>query len=156
MDRNTGFLRYWTLSNVPLFLLAAPMLAILTRSGIDILRLSLPGRRHDGGAKGKRRQAPPRALAGAARQGLGPPPPEHRLLVGAMAAVQVLLALLAFTSYHVQIITRISSGYPVWYWWVAGCLVDGRRAALGKGVVVFMAMYAMIQGVLFASFLPPA
>lgn len=81
---------------------------------------------------------------------------ECRLLVRTLAAVQTLLAVLAITNYHVQIISRISSAYPVWYWWVASCLVDKQRQNLGYGVVVFISMYAMIQGGLFASFLPPA
>jgi phosphatidylinositol glycan class V len=79
-----------------------------------------------------------------------------RLLVRTLAAVQTLLAILAITNYHVQIISRISSAYPVWYWWVASCLMDRQRQNLGHGIVVFISMYAMIQGGLFASFLPPA
>lgn len=85
------------------------------------------------------------------------------------AAEQVLLAVLAVSTYHVQIITRISSGYPLWYWWLAQLLIGGdgdmqqqqkkqqqKKKQLGKGIVVFMVMYAAIQGVLFTSFLPPA
>jgi phosphatidylinositol glycan class V len=79
-----------------------------------------------------------------------------RLLVRTLAVVQTLLAVLAITNYHVQIISRLSSGYPVWYWWVASCLMDKQRQSLGYGVVVFITMYAAIQGGLFASFLPPA
>ena len=77
-------------------------------------------------------------------------------MVGSMAIVQLALAALAVTTYHVQIINRISSAYPVWYWWVAGELVYEPRTGFAKNVVVFMVMYAMIQGVLFATFLPPA
>lgn len=79
-----------------------------------------------------------------------------RLVVRSMAFAQVLLVILAFTSYHVQIITRLSSGYPAWYWWVAASLRNAKTRQMGSGFVVFMVMYAMIQGVLFASFLPPA
>lgn len=61
---------------------------------------------------------------------------------------------MATLNHHVQIITRISSGYPVWYWWVADRVV--RRDVWGKRVVVFTVMYAGIQGALFTSFLPPA
>ncbi len=75
-------------------------------------------------------------------------------LVQSAAVTQVVLAVLAFTSYHVQIITRLSSAYPLWYWWVAGLLVRGDKT--GGRVVVFMVVYAVVQGVLFASFLPPA
>ena len=82
--------------------------------------------------------------------------PRLTTLVQCMAAIQILLAVMAFTSYHVQIVTRISSAYPVWYWWLVQGLVGGTRAKLSGGLVVFMVMYASIQGILFASFLPPA
>lgn len=61
---------------------------------------------------------------------------------------------MATLNHHVQIITRISSGYPVWYWWAADRVVRGD--VWGKRVVVFTVMYAGIQGALFTSFLPPA
>ncbi|KAL2162086.1 hypothetical protein VTH06DRAFT_7871 [Thermothelomyces fergusii] len=128
---NVGFLRYWTLSNLPLFLLAAPMLAILLKSGTDTLRgRSVPAAD---------------ASAGSARL---------LSLVRSAAAAEVLLAVLAITTYHVQIITRISSGYPTWHWWLAGRLVRGEKA--GSRIVTFMVLYASVQGALFASFLPPA
>lgn len=81
---------------------------------------------------------------------------QFRLFVRALAATQTILAVLAVTNYHVQIISRLSSGYPVWYWWVAACLMDKKRQRLGYGIVMFVTMYAGIQGGLFASFLPPA
>jgi phosphatidylinositol glycan class V len=76
--------------------------------------------------------------------------------VRALAGSQVVVAFLAITTYHVQIITRISSGYPVWYWWVATCLMDKRRQGYANVIVTFMVMYGGIQAGLFASFLPPA
>ena len=79
------------------------------------------------------------------------------------AAPQIALAALALTSYHVQIITRLSSGYPVWYWWVALLTLDDRKTCLlgrkwGIASVIsrWMMIYAIVQGGLFASFLPPA
>lgn len=72
------------------------------------------------------------------------------------ATAQVLLALLAVTNYHVQVITRLSSGSPLWYLWLAHRLSSRETSDGGKGVVRFMIMYAAIQGALFASFLPPA
>lgn len=77
-------------------------------------------------------------------------------LIQSTAAAQVMVAALVFTSSHVQIISRISSGYPLWYFWLARCLSDKTKAGFGNGFVMFMLMYAAIQGVLFASFLPPA
>lgn len=128
--RNVGFLRYWTLPNVPLFLLAAPMLYILTKSGLDQIVSSTV------------------AHSGEATQVAG--------VLQSAATAQVLLALLAVTNYHVQVITRLSSGSPLWYLWLARRLSSRETSDGGKGVVRFMIMYAAIQGALFASFLPPA
>ncbi|KAK4666011.1 ER membrane glycoprotein subunit of the GPI transamidase complex-like protein [Podospora pseudopauciseta] len=129
---NVGFLRYWTISNLPLFLLATPMLAILVRSGVE--------------------------QPTSARQPVIAAKPVESAqltsLIQSAAAAQVVLAVLAIAMYHVQIITRISSGYPLWYWWVAGSLIRGEK--VGGYIVKFMVLYALIQGVLFTSFLPPA
>jgi phosphatidylinositol glycan class V len=81
-----------------------------------------------------------------------------------LAIPQGLLAIMALTSYHVQIINRISSGYPLWYWYLTSLALPptelfqptwtGRRLFLvaAQG----MAIYGLIQAVLFGSFLPPA
>ncbi|KAF5010881.1 hypothetical protein FDECE_2975 [Fusarium decemcellulare] len=121
---DVGFLKYWTPNQIPLFILAAPMLTILIKSGIELV--GEPSR-------GLRTMAP-----GTNDQ--------CRLLVRTLAVMQTLLAVLAITNYHVQIISRLSSGYPVWYWWVASCFLDKQRQGLGYGVVVFITMYAAIQG----------
>jgi phosphatidylinositol glycan class V len=78
-----------------------------------------------------------------------------------LAVPQGLLAVMALTSYHVQIVNRISSGYPVWYWYLVSSAMDsfqdhrkGRRGLVNAAQT--MVAYALIQGVLFGSFLPPA
>ncbi|KAK1458561.1 mannosyltransferase [Colletotrichum cuscutae] len=143
LGRGVGLFRYWTLSNVPLFVLAAPVLRLLMVSGWEVIN------RPSGLARSPTAEKQRQGQSGM-----------KSVLVGSMAAAQLLLAALAITTYHVQIITRIASGYAVWYWWVAGCLLDhganGKRRDVGGKVVIFSVMYAMIQGVLFASFLPPA
>jgi GPI mannosyltransferase 2 len=79
------------------------------------------------------------------------------------AVSQSLLAVMALLSYHVQIITRLSSGYPLWYIW----LLSSIKVAKGKSrtyryftkpsiIIRWMVVYAVVQGALFASFLPPA
>lgn len=128
--RNTGFLRYWTVSNIPLFLLAAPMLCVLVKSGLDLL-------------------IPSTEVQSVEDTGLAS-------MIKSAAVAQLLLTVLAFTSYHVQIISRLSSGYPLWYLWLARRLFHQKTTGGGTGIVTFMVMYASIQGVLFASFLPPA
>ncbi|KAL6854643.1 family 76 glycosyltransferase [Trichoderma novae-zelandiae] len=131
---NNGFLKYWTPNQLPLFLLASPVLTLLIKSGLQVSR--------------------------SFGQGLGRATPvveeSYHSFVLTLAVVQTLVAVLAITNFHVQIITRLSSGYPVWYWWVANSLADGQTRKTGSMVVVFMVMYAGIQGGLFASFLPPA
>lgn len=82
-----------------------------------------------------------------------------------LALPQVVLATLAVTHYHIQIVNRISSGYPLWYWFLASSLVTENRSKtsltppslISSHVIIrVIVMYALIQGCLFASFLPPA
>ncbi|KAH6608817.1 glycosyltransferase family 76 protein [Trichoderma cornu-damae] len=131
---NNGFLRYWTPNQLPLFLLASPVLTLLIKSGLEVSFNSGRG------------------------LGQGAPVVEatHRTFLLTLAVIQTLVAILAITNFHVQIINRLSSGYPVWYWWVASNLSNDKTRKTGSIVVVFIIMYAGIQGGLFASFLPPA
>jgi phosphatidylinositol glycan class V len=136
--RNVGPFRYWTVSNLPLFLLAGPSLWLLTYSAIDVLRY--PARLAPG-------MSPARAGAG------GISSIQKRIIIS-LAVPQLVLAILALTSYHVQIITRLSSGYPLWYIWLASKLQDEpKRASLA---IRWMVLYAMLQAGLYACFLPPA
>lgn len=79
-----------------------------------------------------------------------------------LAAAQLILATLALTSYHVQIISRISSGYPLWYLYLASQMVNRSPMTPAgisfsvKHVIVWMVVYALLQASLFAAFLPPA
>lgn len=138
-----GFFRYWTLSNVPLFILAAPMLAILCLSSISALDASSP------------------------IQSLLPIPTSN--VLKRLAILQLVLASIVFTTANVQIITRIASGYPLLYIWIAQLVQSEQRAIVTSGksktkhgreyaqmITRWMVMYAFIQGGLYASFLPPA
>jgi phosphatidylinositol glycan class V len=88
-----------------------------------------------------------------------------------LALPQIVLASMAFTSFHVQIITRLSAGYPLWYLVLSsevlntssmqGSLDRGStwgfdRQRLAKWTVRWMVVYGLVQGALYASFLPPA
>ena len=149
-SRGVGFLNYWTPSNLPLFLLATPMLYIQLRSGIWALqgRLNFETSVNKGGQE---------------KIDVRPPLRIDHAIAGDFAIPQIALAALALTSYHVQIITRLSSGYPVWYWWVASLTLENQRISWkgrewGTAMVIsrWMIIYAIVQGGLFASFLPPA
>lgn len=173
----TGLFRYWTLSNIPLFLLAAPMLVLLFTSSIWAFQLNArlttsPTHNVDHyQTTDKERQLAARTIR----------------LLKSIAVPQTLLAVTALTSFHVQIVNRIASGYPVWYIFVAWGVVEQMKKSGGKAKTVMgnrkvgkkeakmretwkswlaanwpmvtvrgMAMYALVQTVLFASFLPPA
>lgn len=152
--RNNGFLRYWTLSNIPLFVLATPMLAIMARSAYwACWEVSESANFRNKPIKSKERHvAFPRLQSSQT---------ELRGLMIRLALPQAVIALFALTSSHVQIITRLSSGYPVWYWWLADMVVtesgkDGQKRCHVMVICRWMVMYAIIQGGLYASFLPPA
>lgn len=132
------------------------MLLVLLKSGVWGLRLSIAG--------GNRDERP------LEKDGwLGPNTTETTIdsrLLSQLATTQILLAGMAIVGYHVQIITRLSSGCIVWYWWTAAKILDEGASSNGDGgdggggggswILKWMVMYGLIQGVLFAGFLPPA
>ncbi|GIZ44919.1 hypothetical protein CKM354_000810300 [Cercospora kikuchii] len=153
-----GFLKYWTLSNAPLFALTVPMLVVLvctgyaalSKTGIDSL------------------VEPPRSAKEDRAQGQSNGDGLFRFIMSRLALPQLVLALLALTSFHVQIINRISSGYPVWYVVLAIIIQDDKETMKvdssavrfirghAQSLVRLSVMYAMVQGGLYASFMPPA
>lgn len=157
--RGVGLLGYWTISNIPLFLLAAPMLYIMMHSVIwawgseqSVLRRIDTKKGSIGGKANPVVENESATIAASRRNVL------RRLLVP-----QLALAIMALTSYHVQIITRLSSGYPVWYWWLTRLVLSeekvymfGSNWHIARMISSWMVGYAVIQGGLFASFLPPA
>ena len=134
-SRNVGLFRYWTLSNLPLFLLAAPALVILSYSAIDLMYA-------------------PRLLSTVKPKSSEKVSLRDKTTVVALALPQLLIAILALTSYHVQIITRLSSGYPLWYIWLASRMES--RARMTQITIRWMVVYALLQAGLYAGFLPPA
>ena len=154
--RNLGFLKYWTMSNIPLFLLAAPMLYILTRSAIwGCGWYELFGDASKKPTKPSTHEKPGRESNSTSFT--------KRSLIRQITLPQAALVTLTMTNFHVQIVTRLSSGYPVWYWWLASMMLDdddvqafGRRWKPAKTTVRWMIIYAIVQGGLFASFMPPA
>ncbi|KAF2151102.1 glycosyltransferase family 76 protein [Myriangium duriaei CBS 260.36] len=144
---NVGFLKYWTLSNLPLFLIALPLLALLSATAVaNIWPYVQALGTHSAGSR-------PSLVSSAAT-----------------AAPQLALAVLALTSFHVQIINRIASGYPTWYVILAVTVVGQKGAKqdssqvlsflqsrrVQRRVVKGMMIYAVVQAGLYASFLPPA
>jgi phosphatidylinositol glycan class V len=159
-----GFLRYWTLNNLPLFLLAGPMLVIMLCTGYIGLF--------------KSRVAASACSRSQNVKGLQFEETVFSHVTPRLALPQLILAATAATSFHVQIINRISSGYPVWYILLAIAMSTsstgwGKPTAQKRiptsaksglllqqkhlgWIVRGMVMYAIVQGGLYASFLPPA
>lgn len=164
---HVGFLSYWTLNNAPLFLLAAPMLVVLIATGAAGLL----------NARGIFSESSTISPASAHDKSQSESNDSTTALTAhilpRLAVPQLILSLMALTSFHVQIINRISSGYALWYIVLAAALnalnedgsSSGGGGVLGSVVgsrkrvevlVRVMAMYAVVQGGLYAAFLPPA
>lgn len=153
---HVGFFAYWTPNNIPLFLLAAPMIALLFITALSALL--------------NPSQLSASASASPDTKSKPTSSPETKLfkhIVFQLAIPQIILATMAVTSFHVQIINRISSGCALWYIVLAIILNDQRPngqsgfLALLNGrksqvLVRLMAAYAIVQGGLYAAFLPPA
>ncbi|KAI9789235.1 MAG: ER membrane glycoprotein subunit of the GPI transamidase complex-like protein [Peltula sp. TS41687] len=155
---NVGPLRYWTVSNIPLFLLAVPVLGLLLVSSLSaILGVDLVDDRE----VVKQKQFAEERLPVSTTADPGYNFAERCLR--RFALPQIILALLVVVVYHVQIVTRICSGYVVWYWWLGIMMtrqykngVAGTPWNLPRMVIRWMIVYGLVQGGLFASFLPPA
>jgi Gpi18-like mannosyltransferase len=140
-----GLFKYWKLSNMPLFLCAAPELFFLLRSGWAAL------------TSGPRTPTTSTSATPSEDSSLEVPSVWRPL-----ALPQLALCILTITTLHIQIINRITSGYPLHLVYWAGCLVISQgepkvESGMGaSGVVRWIVMYALIQGALYAAFCPPA
>lgn len=146
--RNVGLFNYWTLSNLPLFLMAAPMLWLLLVSSVTVLRSHFQPPFHGRPVPHDRVTDRPKDTSALTHQ------------VPELALPQLVLAVTAATSFHVQIVNRLASGYPTWYMMIATWLVHDRQEPInkrqGEWIVRGLLIYALTQGTLFANFLPPA
>ncbi|KAF9650892.1 hypothetical protein BDM02DRAFT_3185046 [Thelephora ganbajun] len=106
---NVGFLRYWTPQQIPNFLLAAPVLALLSYYSVQSV-CSFAGRLFD--------KAQPRNL----------PAPESQSLAPHSIHAFIFTSILLFAS-HTQIILRFASSLPFTYWSAARLLIDHPRLA---------------------------
>ncbi|KAI8935213.1 hypothetical protein NX059_007802 [Plenodomus lindquistii] len=149
---NVGFLHYWTISNLPLFLLAAPVLWLLLESSTSTLRTGFEEQRQQTRAHETTSRDAVHEKSACAVNTL----PE-------LALPPLVLAIAALTSFHVQIVNRIASGYPTWYMAIAQLLTigqsrgsSGKPSLKGQMIIRGIVTYTLIQGMLYANFLPPA
>ncbi|RMZ15539.1 hypothetical protein D0862_01629 [Hortaea werneckii] len=180
---NVGLFRYWTLNNLPLFLLAAPLGYVMVATALSAL-LQTEKLYISLAEKKVAETQNPHTIER-----------ERRIFVHVLARLavpQLVLVVMAVTSFHVQILNRISSGYVIWYFmlavWIhmesdvsetvgegsakdeadarevekkkrfAGSMMGSTFAQRLKPEWLFraMVMYALVQGGLYACFLPPA
>lgn len=141
-----GFLRYWTIQQLPNFLLATPVLVLLLsfcvhhtlHSIIPRLSLVLSGRSFD---------APRSSPSGHPSPFLG-----HSLAPHVLHAL-VLTLLLLFNS-HTQIALRQAASMPLTYWAAAYLVLE--RPCWGWWWVAWSVVWGAASVVLWAVFLPPA
>ena len=149
---NVGFLRYWTVSNIPNFVLALPIL--LNVYAFCVFYLSRLPRvyphvfvRRSAEADKKRRET---------RIPAEPHPPSLFLAPSLLPHVLHALALTLLLTFnaHVQIALRVLPSLPLVYWAAARLLVE--RPRWGKAWVAWSVVWGAVSCVLWAVFLPPA
>ena len=131
---NVGFLQYWTPQQLPNFLLAAPVLVLLSYYSTQSVRSfanSLTYKVH------------PRGLSPFESQSLAP----HGI------HAFIFTSIIVFAS-HTQIILRFAASLPFTYWSAARLLVEHPR--LGKWWVGWSVVWGAVSLVLWSTFLPPA
>ncbi|KAI6038483.1 glycosyltransferase family 76 protein, partial [Pisolithus marmoratus] len=141
---NVGFLRYWTISNIPNFLISLPVL-------LNVWIFCMFYLSHL-----------PRILRDHfVRQGSNcntHPPLKNSLFLNPSILPHVLhgvfLTLILTFNAHVQITLRVLPSLPITYWAAARLLIEQPR--WGKAWVAWSVVWCVLGCVLWAAFLPPA
>ncbi|KAF7376005.1 GPI mannosyltransferase 2 [Mycena sanguinolenta] len=126
---NSGFLRYWTLQQLPNFLIAAPPLLAISTFSVHHLRHWL-----------KSPADPGRAFFSASIA----PHAIHAL---------VMSAILLFMS-HTQIVLRLAASMPITYWAAAWLLLEHPK--WGRVWITWSVLWGALSILLWGAFLPPA
>ncbi|KLO18377.1 glycosyltransferase family 76 protein [Schizopora paradoxa] len=144
---NSGLFKYWTISQIPNFLLAAPVLILLFASSIYHAKNSLVLQF--------------RLLL------VGQPPltrntePILQPAVAPYAIHAFVLSVTLLTSAHVQIALRLASSLPFTYWaagnlWVRASRSEASDRNYGRWWTTWSIVWSLISLVLWSTFLPPA
>ena len=138
---NVGFLRYWTLSQLPNILLAAPpLLSIFSYSTVHLRANLVP------------------ALLALIPGSRTPPLDTTRTLtpfsITPHAVHSLLLASVLLFAAHTQIALRFAASLPLTYWAAAWLVLEHPRG--GRWWVSWSVVWGAISIVLWAVFLPPA
>jgi len=134
---NVGFLRYWTLQQLPNFLISFPVLLILFYSSTTYVLQVAPSLL----------TLPKKSRIASSHPLLTPtllPHAIHTLIVSCM---------LLFAS-HTQIVLRLASSLPFTYWSAARLFIEHPKWA--KVWVAWSIVWGAVSVVLWTTFLPPA
>ncbi|KAI9340869.1 dolichol-p-mannose mannosyltransferase, partial [Obelidium mucronatum] len=144
---NVGFLQYWTPSQIPNFLLAAPMVitsfaAIRSYFYNNVRRFLTLGLVED------------KKVAKQSSTGF------YSLNTLPHIFLCLFLTLYCLFCMHVQVITRFFTSMPVVYWYLAHCILLGRQSlrnySVGRVILGWFVGYGAVGVVLFSLFYPPA
>lgn len=139
---SVGFLQYWLPHNVPNFFFAAPPLGIIAASNIYFYKKNLSNY-----PKNKKNIDSPGSL-------------KHAPSAYMMSYVLVAWVMLFSATFiwNIQIITRISTCLPTFYWYVAEMLnsTKVKEVKMGKLMATYFFVWIIAQSILFGAFMPPA
>lgn len=144
-----GLLKYWTLQQLPNFLLAGPLLAMSFAASISYYMHTWPGCLS--------RSIP---FYGAMRQNCqqrknkGDLHPFFNIKTLPFIHLHTILTLILILASHVQIALRQACTNPVIFWYAAILVQDGDRKA--KWWIGYCIVWGAISIVLWTSFYPPA
>jgi len=132
---NVGFLRYWTISQLPNFLLAAPTLSLIFAYCFHHLRKMLPEL-----VFSNNRSTPSRSF--------------KSLTIDPHVIHATIFCFMLLTASHTQIVLRIAGSIPLTYWAAAWLVIE--HHILGRLWVTWSVLWSLISIVLWSTFLPPA
>ena len=134
---NNGFLKYWTVNNIPNFLLASPLIYLNTRALIEYARADFKSF----------------ANLGLKNSGkLGIEFNSQRILPYAYLTLAMLVLCVFFM--HVQVILRFFASNPFAYWYLDHIKVS--KPTLYWLYSRYFVLYGLAAAALFGTFLPPA
>ncbi|KAJ7188456.1 glycosyltransferase family 76 protein [Mycena filopes] len=126
---NSGFLRYWTLQQLPNFLIATPPLLAICAFSVHHLRRWIKS---------------PAAAGYAFLSASIAPHAIHALF---------MCSILIFAS-HTQIVLRLAASMPITYWAAAWLLIEHPK--WGRAWVAWSVLWGALSVLLWSAFLPPA
>jgi len=129
---NVGLFHYWTINQLPNFILAAPTLLLIFAYCIHHLQRILP---HSGTLTMRSRSF-------------------KSLTIDPHAIYSTILCLIFLFASHTQIVLRLAGSIPLTYW--AAAWLISEYHTLGHLWVTWSVIWSLISIVLWSAFLPPA